>query len=47
MPKLLNIHVTTTLESQISLRFALRPVMIELQTISKQLHQMTQRDLEH
>ncbi len=40
-------NIPTIPESQISLRFVLRPAISELQAILRQVHQMTQNDLEH
>ena len=41
--KIPQIHITTTSKSQISLRFALRPAIFELQAILKQVHLMTSK----
>ncbi len=37
------IYVVRVSESQISVRFALRPVILELQTILRQVHTMTSK----
>ncbi len=45
--KVPHIHVTTSPESQISPRFTLCSSVFELRAILRQVHQMTQNDLQH